>query len=149
MRHQRCINDATMSAAAMVAAEASTKQENNKSKQIGRENNKQDNASNASSDDQSHSSTTSVVGIAVSSKPMRMTIRKAHDLLGHMNEETTQKAAVGLGWAITKGALGVCKACAVAKSKKKTYRGTPKLHQAQKTREGCLSTSVLYGNQST
>ena len=48
----------------------------------------------------------------------KMNVEKAHDLLGHSNEDTTRTTAKHLGWALTKGAKP-CQSCAEAKAKKK------------------------------
>ena len=49
----------------------------------------------------------------------RLNIKKAHELLGHMNEEMTRKAAKHLGWEITKGTMKTCESCAIGKAKQK------------------------------
>jgi hypothetical protein len=46
-------------------------------------------------------------------------IKKAHELLGHNNENDTMQMASHLGWTITRGPLGVCKSCANAKARQK------------------------------
>ena len=46
-----------------------------------------------------------------------VSIKGAHELLGHMDEAAMQKAAANLGWTITQGTLGVCESCAEAKAK--------------------------------
>ena len=48
-----------------------------------------------------------------------MTIQKAHERLGHTNEELTRKTAKLLGWTISKGVLGNCEYCAIGKAKQK------------------------------
>ena len=48
-----------------------------------------------------------------------VSIQKAHELLGHMCESATRKAAKALGWDITRGAMDVCVPCTVAKAKQK------------------------------
>jgi hypothetical protein len=48
---------------------------------------------------------------------MRLNIQRAHELLGHMGEDMTRKAAKHLGWEITKGVLAPCESCAVGKAK--------------------------------
>jgi hypothetical protein len=47
----------------------------------------------------------------------RMTVKKAHDMLGHINEKAVRKAALALGWELMRGTLGVCKPCTEAKAK--------------------------------
>ena len=49
----------------------------------------------------------------------KMNIQKAHNLLGHGNEEATRKSAQQLGWVLTRGKLKPCEHCAKAKSKHK------------------------------
>ena len=46
-----------------------------------------------------------------------MNIQKAHRMLGHMGEEVTKQTAEALGWTITRGALGVCESCSIAKAR--------------------------------
>ncbi len=46
-------------------------------------------------------------------------IKKAHELLGHNNENDTRQMASHLGWTITRGPLGVCESCANAKARQK------------------------------
>jgi hypothetical protein len=48
-----------------------------------------------------------VAGIGTTTKK-RLNIKKAHELLGHMIEDMTRKAAKHLGWEITKGTLQTC-----------------------------------------
>lgn len=48
-----------------------------------------------------------------------MSIQKAHELLGHGDENTTRQSAKSLGWRITRGSLKPCVSCAVAKAKAK------------------------------
>jgi hypothetical protein len=50
---------------------------------------------------------------------MRLNIGRAHELLGHMGEDMTRKAAKHLGWEITKGVLKTCESCAIGKAKQK------------------------------
>jgi hypothetical protein len=54
--------------------------------------------------------------------PKRMTVKKAHDMLGHINEKAVRKTAIALGWELTRGTLGVCEPCTEAKAKHKTYQ---------------------------
>jgi hypothetical protein len=46
-------------------------------------------------------------------------IKKAHELLGHNNENDTRQMASHLGWTITRGPLRVCESCANAKARQK------------------------------
>ncbi len=59
-----------------------------------------------------------VVGGAIS-KALTYNIKKAHELLGHNNENDTRQMASHLGWTITRGPLGVCETCANAKASQK------------------------------
>ena len=53
-------------------------------------------------------------------KPTKtVSIVKAHDKLGHMDEEATRKTAKQLGWTITRGTLPKCESCAKGKAKQK------------------------------
>ncbi len=69
-----------------------------------------------------------VVGGATSKAPT-YNIKKAHELLGHNNDDTRQTAS-HLGWTITRGPLGVCQSCANAKAKQKNV---PKISTGEKT----------------
>ena len=60
---------------------------------------------------------TEVGGAAANVKTM--SIKTAHELLGHMNEAETRKAAATMGWTIARGILGVCESCAKGKAKQK------------------------------
>ena len=62
--------------------------------------------------------TATEVGGAVAQEKT-VSIKVAHELLGHMDEAATRKAAANLGWTITRGTLGVCESCAKAKAKQK------------------------------
>ena len=59
------------------------------------------------------------IGGVSAEKEMVLNIQKAHALLGHGNEEDTRSTAKALGWAITKGTLKPCAACAISKAKQK------------------------------
>ncbi len=48
---------------------------------------------------------------------IKMNIERAHAILGHSNEDTTQKTAVALNKQITRGLLKMCEPCAVAKAR--------------------------------
>jgi hypothetical protein len=52
-------------------------------------------------------------------------IKTAHCMLGHKNEDVTRKMAKYLGWNITRGMLKVCEACAKAKAKRKDIKSKP------------------------
>jgi hypothetical protein len=49
----------------------------------------------------------------------KMTYAEAHDILGHMGEEATRKAARQLGWQVS-GPASVCEYCAVGKAKQQS-----------------------------
>ena len=51
-----------------------------------------------------------------------MNIQKAHELLGHSNEDATREMAKQLGWSITRGKLKPCIYCALAKAKQKKVK---------------------------
>ena len=58
-----------------------------------------------------------------------VSIEVVHELLRHMDEAATRKAAADLGWTITHGTLGACKSHAKAKAKQKNVANgaaTPK-----------------------
>jgi hypothetical protein len=46
---------------------------------------------------------------------IKMNIERAHAILGHSNEDTTQKTAAVLNKQITRGSLKTCEPCAVEK----------------------------------
>jgi hypothetical protein len=57
-----------------------------------------------------------------------MSVKKAHDMLGHINEKAVRKTAITLGWELTRGTLGVCEPCTETKAKHKNlprYLDTP------------------------
>ena len=49
----------------------------------------------------------------------KISIAKAHSLLGHGNEKEDRKTAKALGWTMSRGTLPPCQACAEAKAKQK------------------------------
>jgi hypothetical protein len=57
--------------------------------------------------------------IAADNKVTKMSIREAHDKLGHGDEPSTWKAAKELGIEITRGAMKPCETCTIAKAKHK------------------------------
>jgi hypothetical protein len=58
--------------------------------------------------------------------PKRMSVKKAHDMLGHINEKAVRKTAIALGWELTCGTLGVCEpSCTEAKEKQKNLPRHP------------------------
>jgi hypothetical protein len=46
---------------------------------------------------------------------VKMSIKKAHQLLGHMNKDMCQKTCKALGWELDYGSMGVCTACTIGK----------------------------------
>ncbi len=57
-----------------------------------------------------------VMGGAVDKAPT-CSINKAHVLLEHNKENDTREIASHLGWTITRGSLGICESCAIAKAR--------------------------------
>ena len=57
--------------------------------------------------------------IAGAEVPTRMNINKAHDLLGHSDEQKVRDTAKALNWELTRGNLKVCQSCAAGKAKQK------------------------------
>jgi hypothetical protein len=60
-----------------------------------------------------------VAAPAAPRKPIKMPIMKAHDLLGHGDQEKTKATAIALGWTICRGGWCCCVHCAKAKAKRK------------------------------
>ena len=56
---------------------------------------------------------------AVQQQVITKTIKKAHETLGHMDEEKTRAVARSLKWTITKGTMNSCENCAIGKAKSK------------------------------
>jgi hypothetical protein len=52
-------------------------------------------------------------------KSIKMPIMKAHDLIGHGDQEKTKATAIALGWTICRGEGCLCVHCAKAKAKQK------------------------------
>jgi GAG-pre-integrase domain len=63
----------------------------------------------------------------------KMTIKQAHDKLGHCNEEVMRKIAKQLGWELSPGSLGVCEACTIGKARQKKV---PKLKEDEPAKPG-------------
>jgi hypothetical protein len=57
--------------------------------------------------------------------PKRMSVKTAHDMLGHINEKAVQKTVIALRWELTRGTLGVCEPCTEAKAKQKNLPRHP------------------------
>jgi hypothetical protein len=68
---------------------------------------------------------TPMVAVVVTPAPKRMSVKKAHDVLGHINEKAVRKTAIALGWELTRGTLGVCEPCTEVKAKQKHLRRHP------------------------
>ena len=67
---------------------------------------------------------TEVGGAAANEAQNKMVnIQHAHEVLGHMDEAATRKAAKALGWIITPGSLRKCESCAISKAKQKNVKG--------------------------
>jgi hypothetical protein len=62
---------------------------------------------------------------AVAPTPKRMSVKKAHDMLGNINEKAVRKTAIALGWELTRGTLGVCEPYTEAKAKQKSLPRHP------------------------
>ena len=52
-------------------------------------------------------------------KPVKMTVHKAYQILGHSNKAATRKTAKLLGWTLSQGELKICESCAKGKGKQK------------------------------
>jgi hypothetical protein len=61
-----------------------------------------------------------------------MNIERAHAILGHSNEDTTQKMAVALNMQFTRGSLKRCEPCAVAKARQMNVNSKSKGSKAEK-----------------
>jgi hypothetical protein len=62
---------------------------------------------------------------AIIPTPKRMSVKKAHDMLGHINEKDVRKTATALRWELTRGTLGVREPCTEAKAKQKNLPRHP------------------------
>ena len=63
-----------------------------------------------------------------------MGVEKAHDLLGHCNEDATRATAKHLGWELSRGAKP-CQSCAEAKAKQKIMPKKTKGKKASRPNE--------------
>ena len=63
---------------------------------------------------------TEVGGVVQATK--KISIKTAHERLGHLSEEETRKTAKQLGWTLSKGSLGTCESCAIGKAKQKRVK---------------------------
>ena len=50
---------------------------------------------------------------------IKMSIDRAHAILGHSSEAKTRETAAALGILITRGALKTCESCAISKARQK------------------------------
>jgi len=50
---------------------------------------------------------------------VKISVDKAHEILGHPDESRTRKVAKVLGWELNKGSLKPCRGCTIAKAKQK------------------------------
>ncbi len=66
---------------------------------------------------------------------IKMNIERTHAILGHSNEDTTQKTAVALNMQITRGSLKTCEPCAVAKARQMNVNSKSKRKKAEKFNE--------------
>jgi hypothetical protein len=73
-----------------------------------------------------------VAAPAAPSKPIKMPIMKAHNLLGHGDQEKTEATAIALGWTIYRGGWCRCVHCAKAKAKRKNIPKNTKQKKAVK-----------------
>ena len=48
-----------------------------------------------------------------------ISIKRAHQMFGHMSEDATRKAAAQCGYRITRGSLGVCEPCSISKARRR------------------------------
>ena len=64
-----------------------------------------------------------------------MSIDKAHQLLGHMNEEATRAMASRLGWHISIVKMKPCKHCFTTKAKQKNVKKDASAKKAERTNE--------------
>ena len=65
-------------------------------------------------------------------KSVKMTVQKAHQMLGHSNEAATRKTAKLLGWTLSPGELKVCESCAKDKGKQKNVNKSSEAEKATK-----------------
>jgi hypothetical protein len=63
---------------------------------------------------------------------IKMNFERVHAILGHSNEDTTQKTAAALNMQITRGSLKMCKPCAVAKARQMNVNNKSKGSKAEK-----------------
>ena len=57
--------------------------------------------------------------VAADDKKLNLTIKQAHEKLGHCSEDLTRQMAKSLGWQIVKGTMMPCESCAAGKAKQK------------------------------
>ncbi len=67
-----------------------------------------------------HSDGAEILGANPSTKPRKMSILAAHQMLSHKSEDSTWRTVKALGITITtRGSMPVCEACALSKAKQK------------------------------
>ena len=72
----------------------------------------------------------------VKDHPKKVTLAKAHELLGHCDIEKTRRAATRLGWQLSSGVMPPCSACAAGKAKQ---RNVPKVSERpRETKPGAM-----------
>ncbi len=62
-------------------------------------------------------------------KILKVSIRRAHECLGHLSEDTTHGRGANLGMNILRGSLPICEPCTMAKAKQ---RNIPKKSGGEK-----------------
>ena len=67
-----------------------------------------------------------LANVTIKGETKTCNIQQAHAQLGHMGEELTQKTAKQLEWKLSRGSLGVCEPCTIAKAKQKNLPKTKK-----------------------
>ena len=63
---------------------------------------------------------------------IKMSIDRAHAILGHSSKAKTRETAAALGIFITRGALKTCESCTIAKAKQKNVNDASKGEKAIK-----------------
>jgi hypothetical protein len=90
----------------------------------------------------------SEMAMAVTDQGTKMSIMKAHDLLGHCSEEITRTAAKAMGW-ILSGPWRPCESCAAGKAKQKNVPKRANTKRQQKEKTASSSTLQLSRSQRT
>jgi hypothetical protein len=71
---------------------------------------------------------------AIIPTPKRMLVKKAHDMIGNINEKAVRKTAIALGWELTCVTLDMCAPCTDAKAKQKIFQGIQMHRHLPKTK---------------